>query len=74
MRQSNELCVQAMDTIPKGKFIAELPDVTLPQKENLKKSMEALIHHFKVVTEGICPLLVKYMLVLKPPRVNWVFT
>ncbi len=55
MRQSNEIVRQAMDTIPKGKFIAELPDVTLPQKENLKKSMEALIHHFKVVTEGICP-------------------
>ena len=55
MRQSNEIVRQAMDTIPKGKFIAELPDVTLPQKENLKKSMEALIHHFKVVTGGICP-------------------
>ena len=55
MRQSNEIVRQAMDTIPKGKFIAELPDVTLPQKENLKKSMEALIHHFKVVTDGICP-------------------
>lgn len=55
MRQSNEIVRQAIDTIPKGKFIAELPDVTLPQKENLKKSMEALIHHFKVVTGGICP-------------------
>ncbi len=55
MRQSNEIVRQAMDTIPKGKFIADLPDVTLPPKENLKKSMEALIHHFKVVTDGICP-------------------
>ncbi len=55
MRQSNEIVRQAIDTIPKGKFIAELPDVTLPQKENLKKSMEALIQHFKVVTGGICP-------------------
>lgn len=55
MRQSNEIVRQATDTIPEGKFIAELPDVTLPQKENLKKSMEALIHHFKVVTGGICP-------------------
>ena len=55
MRQSNEIVRQAMDTIPKGKFIADLPDVTLPPKENLKKSMEAMIHHFKVVTDGICP-------------------
>jgi len=55
MRQSNEIVRQAMDTIPKGDFIADIPDVTLPQKENLKKSMEALIHHFKIVTEGICP-------------------
>ena len=55
MRQSNEIVRQAMDTIPKGEFIADIPDVALPQKENLKKSMEALIHHFKIVTDGICP-------------------
>ena len=55
MRQSNEIVRQAMDTIPKGEYIADIPDVVLPPKENLKKSMEALIHHFKVVTEGICP-------------------
>jgi len=55
MVQSNEIVRQAMDTIPKGEFIADIPDVTMPQKENLKKSMEALIHHFKIVTEGICP-------------------
>ena len=55
MRQSNEIVRQAMDTIPKGEYIADIPDVALPPKENLKKSMEALIHHFKVVTEGICP-------------------
>jgi NADH-quinone oxidoreductase subunit D len=55
MRQSNEIVRQAMDTIPKGKFIANLPNIALPPKENLKKSMEALIHHFKVVTDGICP-------------------
>ncbi len=55
MRQSNEIVRQAMDTLPKGDYIADIPDVALPQKENLKKSMEALIHHFKIVTEGICP-------------------
>jgi NADH-quinone oxidoreductase subunit D len=55
MRQSNEIVRQAIDTIPKGEFIADIPDVALPQKENLKKSMEALIHHFKIVTDGICP-------------------
>ncbi len=55
MRQSNEIVRQAMDTIPKGEFIADIPDVALPQKENLKKSMESLIHHFKIITDGICP-------------------
>ncbi len=55
MRQSNEIVRQAMDTIPKGEYITDIPDVAMPQKENLKKSMEALIHHFKIVTEGICP-------------------
>jgi NADH-quinone oxidoreductase subunit D len=55
MRQSNEITRQAMDNLPKGEYIADIPDVALPKKEDLKQSMESLIHHFKVVTGGICP-------------------
>ena len=55
MRQSNEIVRQAMDNLPEGEYIADIPDIALPKKENLKQSMESLIHHFKVVTGGICP-------------------
>lgn len=55
MRQSNEIVRQAMDNLPAGKLNADVPDVVPPQKEEIKSSMESLIHHFKIVTEGICP-------------------
>jgi len=55
MRQSNEIVRQAMDNLPAGKLNADIPDVVPPQKEEIKSSMESLIHHFKIVTEGICP-------------------
>lgn len=55
MRQSNEIVRQAMDNLPAGKINADAPDVVLPPKEELKSSMESLIHHFKIVTDGICP-------------------
>ncbi len=55
MRQSNEIVRQALDNIPKGEYITDIPDVALPKKEDLKQSMESLIHHFKLVTSGICP-------------------
>ncbi len=55
MRQSNEIVRQAIDNIPKGEHIADIPGVTPPGKEDLKQSMESLIHHFKIVTTGICP-------------------
>jgi len=55
MRQSNEIVRQAMDNLPAGKLNADIPDVVPPPKEEIKSSMESLIHHFKIVTEGICP-------------------
>ncbi len=55
MRQSNEIVRQALDNIPKGEYVTDMPDVALPKKEDLKQSMESLIHHFKLVTSGICP-------------------
>lgn len=68
MRQSNEIVRQAVDTLPKGEFIADIPDVALPQKENLKKSMESLIHHFKIVTDGICPPVGEIYVCVEAPK------
>jgi NADH-quinone oxidoreductase subunit D len=38
--------------MPEGAWQAEAPHVVLPQREKMKTEMEALIYHFKIVTEG----------------------
>jgi NADH-quinone oxidoreductase subunit D len=43
---------QALDGLPEGPHIADDRKVVLPPRHELATSMEALIHHFKLVTEG----------------------
>ena len=43
---------QALDGLPEGPFITDDRKVALPPRHELATSMEALIHHFKLVTEG----------------------
>ena len=43
---------QAMDGMPSGDWKADAPHVVLPDREKMKTQMEALIFHFKIVTEG----------------------
>jgi NADH-quinone oxidoreductase subunit D len=52
MRQSARIVVQAMDGMPTGAWKADSPHVVLPDREKMKTQMEALIYHFKIVTEG----------------------
>ena len=52
MRESVRIIEQALDGIPEGSHIANDRKVVLPPREELAVSMEALIHHFKLVTEG----------------------
>jgi NADH-quinone oxidoreductase subunit D len=52
MRQSANIIVQAMEGMPEGAFVADSPHVVLPDREKMKTQMEALIYHFKIVTEG----------------------
>ncbi len=37
---------------PEGPVKADAPKIVLPDREKMKTQMEALIHHFKIVTEG----------------------
>jgi NADH-quinone oxidoreductase subunit D len=53
MRQSREIIKQAMEKLPTGDFKTPDNKVSLPARETLHTSMEALIHHFKLVSEGI---------------------
>ena len=52
MRQSVGIIQQALDGMPGGSIKADAPKVILPDREKMKTQMEALIHHFKIVTEG----------------------
>ncbi|MDR4509000.1 MAG: NADH-quinone oxidoreductase subunit D [Candidatus Brocadiaceae bacterium] len=55
MYQSNRIVQQGINLIPKGNFIARIPDITLPSKEDVSTKMESMIHHFKIITDGIKP-------------------
>ncbi|MCZ4492246.1 MAG: NADH-quinone oxidoreductase subunit, partial [Conexibacter sp.] len=52
MKESVKIIEQAIDGLPEGPFITEDRKVALPPRHELATSMEALIHHFKLVTEG----------------------
>jgi NADH-quinone oxidoreductase subunit D len=50
--ESVKIITQALDGLPEGPYITEDRKVALPPRHELATSMEALIHHFKLVTEG----------------------
>ncbi len=50
--ESVHIIEQALDGLPEGPFITTDRKVSLPPRHELATSMEALIHHFKLVTEG----------------------
>jgi NADH-quinone oxidoreductase subunit D len=52
LRESQKICMQALDGMPEGPSKADAPKVVLPDREKMKTQMEALIYHFKIVTEG----------------------
>ncbi len=52
MRQSARIITQALEGMPEGPYQADAPHVVLPDREKMKTQMEALIYHFKIVTEG----------------------
>jgi NADH-quinone oxidoreductase subunit D len=52
MRESVRIVDQALRRMPGGPWIADDRKVVLPPRAELHTSMESLIHHFKIVTEG----------------------
>ena len=52
MRESLKIVEQALDGLPEGRWITDDRKIALPPRHELATSMEALIHHFKLVTEG----------------------
>jgi len=52
MRQSVKMIQQCIDQMSKGPILADNPKIVPPPRPQIKTSMEALIHHFKLYTEG----------------------
>ena len=52
MKESLKIIHQCIDNIPKGHVMVKNNKITPPKRELMKTSMESLIHHFKLFTEG----------------------
>jgi NADH-quinone oxidoreductase subunit D len=52
IRESMRIVRQVLDRMPKGDFRVQNKKVTPPPRARIDESMEALIHHFKIFTEG----------------------
>jgi len=52
MRQSLRIIQQCLNKMPEGEIKVDDNKITPPARAEMKDSMEALIHHFKLFTEG----------------------
>ena len=52
MRQSLRIISQCLNNLPEGVVRADDKKLTPPSRSHMKQSMESLIHHFKLYTEG----------------------
>jgi NADH-quinone oxidoreductase subunit D len=69
MRESLKIVRQAMEKIPAdGPFRADAPGILPPSREEMKTSIEGLIYHFKIFTEGFAPPAGEVYSVTESPR------
>jgi len=52
MRESVKIIAQAMKKLKPGPILADAPQVVYPPKDSVYNSIEGLIHHFKIASEG----------------------
>ena len=52
MRQACKIMRQCIEKMPKGDWVSQNNKIVPPRRAEMKTSMEALIHHFKLYTEG----------------------
>ncbi len=55
MHESCKIIYQALDKLKPGPVLADAPKICLPPKQDVVNTIEGLIHHFKIVTEGFQP-------------------
>jgi NADH-quinone oxidoreductase subunit D len=68
MRESLKIVRQAMDGLPEGPVKANAPHIVMPDRESMKTSIESLIYHFKIVTEGFHPPIGEVYQSIESPR------
>lgn len=68
LRQSNRILEQAVDRLPEGPINVDDHRVILPPKHAAMSDMEAMIHHFKQVMEGVKPPIGEAYLPIEGPK------
>ena len=68
LRESQKIAEQALEGVPEGSVKADAPKVVLPDREKMKTQMEALIYHFKIVTEGFTVPAGEVYMPIESPR------
>jgi len=69
IRESIKIVRQAMEKVPaEGPFRASLPGIIPPPREEMKTSIEGLIYHFKIFTEGFAPPRGEVYQAIESPR------
>ncbi len=68
MRQSRRIIQQALNRLPGGPWILDDRKVALPPRSELVRSMEAVIHQFKLVSEGLHPPAGEVYAAVEAPR------
>jgi NADH-quinone oxidoreductase subunit D len=68
MRESIKILEQAVDGLPEGPINADVPEVVIPTKEQVYTQMEALIWHFKIISEGFKPPVGQVFSAIENPK------
>lgn len=68
MRQSCRIIRQALERLERGPVLVDDRKVALPPRRELVRSMEAVIHQFKLVSEGIRPPVGEVYSAVESPR------
>jgi NADH-quinone oxidoreductase subunit D len=55
LRESSKIIRQALDRLKPGPILADCPKICLPPKKDVVNTIEGLIHHFKIISEGPKP-------------------
>lgn len=67
-RETQRIIAQCLDMMPQGPIRSDDRKAVPPPKEELASSMEAVIHHFKLLTEGLHPPIGEVYVATESPR------